>query len=234
MFLFTGHCIPLVKDDREGPVVEGIPAKEKDLQGSNLWCGLWPLGKSLSCSLQDLPAGVQQQLQPAQRWNLRRLPTRLGLQWADLSQEHEDIALRPIQRKEKDPFNSSNRGERERERDVWERGRTVTARSKKPGDQRLLYRDAWRRRRRRDQGLWRCFTLMKHARNFSFFFFYMLVMMKMMSIQVLAQYWKKRMILDICWWTFPESQENSVSNIPLRKLKTGGTALKEWALKRPV
>lgn len=203
-------------------MVEGIPAKEKGPQGSSLWCELWPLGKILSCSLQGLPAGVQQQLQPAQRWNLRRLPTGLGLQWADLSQEHEYIALRPIQRKEEDPYNYSNRAERERERDVWERGRTVTARSKKPGDQRLLYRDAWRRRRRRNQGLWRCFTLMKHARNsadfsFFFFFFYMLVIMKTMSIQVLAQYWKKRMILDICWCTLPESQKNSVSNITLRK-----------------
>lgn len=41
--------------------------------------------------------------------------------------------------------------------------------------------------------------------------------MKMMSIQVLAQYWEKRMILDICWCTLPESQKNSVSNITLRK-----------------
>lgn len=50
-----------------------------------------------------------------------------------------------------------------------------------------------------------------------FLLFYMLVIMKTMSIQVLAQYWKKRMILDICWCTLPESQKNSVSNITLRK-----------------
>lgn len=133
-----------VKDDREGPMVEGIPAKEEERRpqghqhSPQLRPGLWPFctpsreASSLQAQRGPASTGVQQGLQPPQRRHLRRLPPGVGVQRADVSQEHERVTLGSVQGEEEAAQEPSYNGaKRDRERGVGgERGRAVTVRRK--------------------------------------------------------------------------------------------------------
>lgn len=160
------NSLPPVKDDnREDPMVEGIPAKEEEwrLQGylytSNLRTGLRPFcpncvweterahrWSSLKDHRRPVPTRIQE-LQPPQWWNLWRLPSGVGLQWADMSQEHEGVALRSIQGEEEGALEPSYTGQRDREWCIRERGHAVTVRRRRGWSKTVLQRCLKKRRR---------------------------------------------------------------------------------------
>lgn len=138
--------LPLVEyDNREGQMVEGIPAEEEtwNLQrrcyNPTFWTRLWPFCTVATgarhSKLQDqqwpahaAPTGVQQQLQKLHGGDLRRSPPGPVLQRADLSQEHEGVTLRSIQGKEEGAFEPSHTRQGYRKCGPREGGHTVTAR----------------------------------------------------------------------------------------------------------
>lgn len=168
---------PVKDDDGEDQVVEGVPAEEEGRRHQrcffNLWTRLWPFcttAKRASRSkLKDhqWPAraastGVQEQLQPRRRRHLRRLPPGVGLQRADVSQEHEGVALGSIQGEAEGAQEPSHTRQRCRDRGIGERGHTVTWRKEQE-----VIKDCFKKmlgkKTQKDLSTWRCFIPFRHT-----------------------------------------------------------------------
>lgn len=131
------------------------------------WIWVWPF-----CSTAKGPpdhqwpvhaasTGVQQQLQPRQQWHLRWLPPGFGLQWADVSQEHEGVTLRSIQGEAEGALEPSHTREGYRECGIRERGHTVTVRRSALKDCFLKMLE----QKKKDLSTWRCFIPFRHTKR---------------------------------------------------------------------
>lgn len=152
-------------------MVEGVSSKEEDWrpQGGRLTHSprsrLWPVrpasteADGTGCQEHRRPiagpAGLHQEQKPPQRRDLRRFPLGVGLQWAVMSQEHEGVALRAVQREEEGAVRPSNTGERDRERRVREGGHKMMRRRNEGETALQRYLKRWRR------GVMRLQTLQK-------------------------------------------------------------------------